>query len=144
MKYKFIIILIIVSIISGCTGVRNENALQNKKNFFITIFDTDIDNPDKDRICYYMIYIDKIESGRTNTGLESQEKYFEDILQPNRHLIKIEKWVLNEHLGRYIKLNNIDQPKPDFIYINIEKNRITSVIVKSSRAGIASYSISDK
>lgn len=103
-----------------------------------------MDNPDKDRICYYMIYIDKTESGRTNTGLESQEKYFEDLLLPNRHLIKIEKWVLNEQLGRYIKLNNIDQPKPDFIYINIEKNRVTRVTVKSSRSGIASYSISDK
>jgi len=88
-----------------------------------------------------MIYIDKIESGRTTTGLESQEKHFETNLQENRHLIKVEKWILNENLGRYVKMNNIDQPKPDFIYINIEADKVVRVNLKSSKSGTAFYSL---
>jgi Tol biopolymer transport system component len=144
MKKIYLLPLLTGLIISGCITVSKDNSRQGKNNFFITIFDTDIDSPDQDRHCYYVIYIDKVESGRTNTGLESQEKYFEEYLIPNRHLIKIEKWVLNENLGRYIKLNNIDQPKPDYIYVNIEKNKIVRVTVKSSKSGIASFSLTDK
>jgi len=120
------------------TGDRGEN------NFYITIYDTDIENPENDRRCYYMIYIDKLESGRTVTGLESQQKDFDTYLAPNRHLIKVEKWILNESLGRYVKMNNIDQPKPDYIYINIEKDKIVHVILKSSKTGNSSYSMTIK
>ena len=144
MKYKFLTVIITCCFIAGCTAVKKENDKQFKKNFYITIADTDIDSPEHDRHCYYVIYINKVESGRTNTGLESQEKYYEEYLIPNRHLIKIEKWVLNEVLGRYIKVNNIDQPKPDYIYINIEKNKTVKVTVKSSKSGNASFSIAEK
>ena len=144
MKDKLLIFFITGLIITGCTSVQKEKDKQGKNNFFLTIYDTDIDSPDQDRHCYYIIYIDKIESGRTNTGLESQKKYYEEYLIPNRHLIKIEKWVLHESLGRYIKLNNIDQPKPDFIYINIEKNKTVRVTVKSSKSGIALFNIAEK
>jgi len=142
--YLKILILFISLSIFGCsttdTGTIKKKDGQN--NFFIYIYDTDIDNPDNDRRCYYMIYIDKIEAGRTTTGLESQEKYFDTLLSSNRHLIKVEKWILNERLGRYVKMNNIDQPKPDFIYINIEEDKIVKVKLKSSKSGIASYSMS--
>lgn len=142
-KIFSVIILVIPVIMAGCTTTadKNESIIKEGNNFYITIYDTDIDRPENDRRCYYMIYIDKIEAGRTTTGLESQEKYFDTILTDNRHLVKIEKWILNENLGRYIKMNNIDQPKPDYIYINVEKNMIIKVDVKSSRSGTASYSM---
>jgi hypothetical protein len=143
MFIRFTLYLIIgFTFFSGC-GISDKEHLRKteySKNFFLSVYDADINNPDQDRTCYYMVYIDKMEAGRTNTGLESQEKYFEELLTPNRHLIKIEKWILNESLGRYIKLNNIDQPKPDFIYINIEKDKIVRIKIKSSRTGIASFS----
>ncbi len=139
-KFYFIIVSLIVF---GCSTTENEKIRKNtgNTNFFISIHDADIENPENDRRCYYTVYIDKIESGRTNTGLESQEKEFDAKLAPNRHLIKVEKWVLNESLGRYVKMNNIDQPKPDFIYINIEEDKIVKVKLKSSKSGIASYSM---
>jgi hypothetical protein len=139
---KILILIISLSII-GCstTDTGTIKKKEGENNFFINIYDTDIDNPDNDRRCYYMIYIDKIEAGRTTTGLESQEKYFDTLLSSNRHLIKVEKWILNERLGRYIKMNNIDQPKPDFIYINIDEDKIVKVKLKSSKSGIASYSM---
>lgn len=139
---KVLILLISLSIF-GCSTI-DTGTIKKKdggNNFFIYIYDADIDNPDNDRRCYYMIYIDKIEAGRTTTGLESQEKYFDTLLSTNRHLIKVEKWILNERLGRYVKMNNIDQPKPDFIYINIEEDKIVKVKLKSSKSGIASYSM---
>lgn len=139
---KILFLLISLSIF-GCSTI-DTGTIKKKEgenNFFIYIYDTDIDNPDNDRRCYYMIYIDKIEAGRTTTGLESQEKYFDTLLSSNRHLIKVEKWILNERLGRYVKMNNIDQPKPDFIYINIDDDKIIKVKLKSSKSGIASYSM---
>ncbi len=137
---KFVIIiaaLVSLSII-GCGSAGKGTIKKNGggNNFYIYIYDSDIDNPENDRRCYYMIYIDKVEAGRTTTGLESQEKYFDTHLSNNRHLIKVEKWILNESLGRYVKMNNIDQPKPDFIYINIDEEKTVKVKLKSSKTGI--------
>ncbi len=141
--YTKIYCIIISMMIISCGTTEKEIIRKNtgENNFYISILDSDIDNPENDRRCYYTIYIDKVESGRTNTGLESQEKDFETLLAPNRHLIKVEKWILNEGLGRYVKMNNIDQPKPDFIYINIEKDKIVKLKLKSSKSGIATYSM---
>lgn len=115
-----------------------------KYNFIITASDSDIDNPDKDRLSFYVVYIDKVESGRTTTGLESQDKYFETSLPVNKHLITLEKWVLDKSKGRYVKLNNIEQPKPGFIYITIENGRQTRVKMKSGSTGVATYTSENK
>ena len=142
LNFKILCLIICISIFGCKTSEKETNRkVEGENNFFISIYDSDIDNPENDRRCYYMIYVDKIESGRTTTGLESQEKYFDTQLTSNRHLIKVEKWVLNESLGRYVKMNNIDQPKPDFIYINIDKDRIVKVKLKSSKSGTSSYSM---
>jgi len=145
MKKFFFIFLVLLAFLvnAGCTRYGNEiiKKTNSGNNFYITIHDSDVDNPENDRRCYYIIYVDKIESGRTTIGLESQEKYFETLLPSNRHLIKVEKWILNESLGRYTKMNNIDQPKPDFIYIIIEKNKIVNVKLQSSKSGTATYSM---
>lgn len=119
--------------------IKNDNA--KRYNLIMTLYDSDIDNPDNDRRSYYEIFIDKSESGRTTIGLESQKKIFEAKLTPDRHLIKVEKWVLDETLGRYIKLNNLYQPKPDFIYVSIEEDKISRVNVESSRYGTSLYTI---
>lgn len=114
---------------------------EQKYNFSLTLYDNDIDNPENDRRAYYEVSIDKAESGRTTIGLESQKKVFEAKLTPDRHLIKVEKWVLDESQGRYIKLNNLYQPKPDFIYINIEEGKKSLVNVESSKYGTSRYTI---
>jgi hypothetical protein len=89
--------------------------------------DLGIDDPAKDRRSYYRILIDKVEAGSTTNALESQEKVFETTLDPGRHLITIEKFVLDEKKGRFIKLNNIDQPKPDYCYFRAQADRIAVI-----------------
>ncbi len=140
---SFLISVAACVLITGC-GTTGKEIIKKEKsefNFYITIYDSDIDTPEIDRRCYYMVYINKLDSGRTTTGLESQKKEFETVLPANRHLIKVEKWVLNENLGRYVKMNNIDQPKPDFIYVNIDEDKIVKVNLKSSKTGTAFYSV---
>ncbi len=142
MKNFFLAYLIILTSLLSCSkNVIIKNESQKNYNFSITIYDNDIDNPENDRRSYYEVFIDKAESGRTTIGLESQKKVFEAKLSSDRHLVKIEKWVLDETQGRYIKLNNLYQPKPDFIYISIEDGKISIVNVESSKYGTSRYTI---
>src|SRR4030043_478840 len=106
--------VMILASFAGCrstngkeAGVIDYRKPDKTKDRFIG-FDTDIDNPEGDRRSYYKVFIDKADEGRTTTGLESQEKIYEATLSPNRHLITVEKWVLDEKTGRYATLNNID------------------------------------
>jgi hypothetical protein len=96
-------------------------------NFKFVAIDLGIDNPSMDRRSYYRILIDKVEAGSTTNALESQEKIFEATLEPGRHLITIEKYILDEKKGRFVKLNNIDQPKPDYCYFRIQADRIAII-----------------
>ncbi len=100
-------------------------------NFRFVGYDARIDNPDRDRRSYYRVFLDKEEAGRTTIGLESQDKYFEAGIEPNRHLLSVEKWVLDEKMGRYVKLNNIEQPRPNFVYFGVPEGRIVVVRMKN-------------
>jgi hypothetical protein len=96
-------------------------------NFRFVAVDLGIDDPAKDRRSYYRILIDKVEAGSTTNALESQEKVFETTLDSGRHLITVEKYVLDEKKGRFVKLNNIDQPKPDYCYFRAQTDRIAII-----------------
>ena len=106
-KFTSVYLLILtafMAFIFSCGGEKIIREERFKKpdsyNFKFIIFNDDIKNPSQDRRCYYRIYIDKIEKGRTSTGLESQEKIFETTLEGERHLVSIEKWVLDKKRGR--------------------------------------------
>ncbi len=107
--------------------------LPGKYNFRFIGVDAGIENPENDRRSYYKVYIDKSEEGRTTIGLESQMKKFETRLSPNRHLIIVEKYVLDRKSGKYVKLNNIEQPEPNYFYFTMPENRI--VVVKMINSG---------
>ncbi len=141
MKKTLIIFLIALAASWSCKTVQEEETgIRVKKNFILVAYDADIEDPSSDRRSYYRVFIDKIDSGRTTTGLESQKKYFEAELSDNKHLIKVEKWVLDEKKGRYIKLNNIEQPKPDYIYVTTTEKKVTKIFLKSTKYGNAVYS----
>jgi len=110
-------------------------------NFEFVGYNTNIENPSNDRRCYYKIFIDKVEMGRTTTGLESQEKRYETRLTENRHLVTIEKWILDKEKGEYVKVNNIQQPKPSYFYFKIYKSRIVKVELLSEIYGKAEYKV---
>lgn len=100
-------------------------------NFKFVGYDYNIDDPQRDRRSYYRIFLDKMEAGRTTIGLESQYKTFEGTLQPNRHLLVVEKWVLDDRQGKYVKVNNIDQPKPSHLYFGVSEEKITVITMKN-------------
>jgi hypothetical protein len=111
-------------------------------NFRLLASDVGIDNPVNDRRSYLRVFIDKIEAGRTTIGLESQEKSFDSLLAGTRHLVVIEKFILDERKGKYLQLNKIDQPRPDFFYIDIPADRILILTcLRDSKTGKASYSV---
>ncbi len=103
------------------------NVQPKEYNFKFIGYDINIDNPELDRRSYYKVIIDKVEAGRTTIGLESQKKIFEAKLSCNRHLLAVEKWALDEKKGQYIKLNNIEQPKPQYTYFELPEDKTAIV-----------------
>ena len=128
-----------------CTGAQKsvkdttQNNIQNiveppaerGYNFKFIGYDININDPEKDRRSYYVIMIDKVEAGRTTIGLESQEKTFEYNLTGNRHLLMVEKWALDGKKGKYVKLNNIDQPRPAYIYFTLEEKKAAIITLEN-------------
>lgn len=139
--------LIILLFFTNCKTIQKEDnviekfKVSDKYNLKFVGFDSDILNPNQDRRCYYKIFIDKVEDGRTTTGLESQKKVYETKLSQNRHLMVVEKWVLDEKAGRYVKLNNIDQPKPNFVYFTIPEKRIVVIEMETDSNGESKFEI---
>ena len=123
------------------TGVIGKFKVSDKYNLKFIGYNSDIMNPNQDKRCYYKIYIDKVEDGRTTTGLESQEKVYETKLSQNRHLMVVEKWILDEKAGKYVKLNNIDQPKPNFVYFTIPEKRIVIIKMETDEDGKSKFEI---
>jgi len=144
----FIATALLVSFISGCRETGDNIVIIDRYksphgyNVQLIAHSPGIDDPSLDRRCYYKVFINKMEEGRTETALDSQKKYFKMSLPPNRHLLRVEKWVLDEKNEKYVKLNNIDQPKPGFIYFDVPENRIVTIELKVNRDGKAEYSMS--
>jgi hypothetical protein len=103
------------------------NVQPKEFNFKFVGYDINIDNPELDRRSYYKIIIDKVEAGRTTIGLESQKKIFEAKISNDRHLLAVEKWALDEKKGQYVKLNNIEQPKPAFTYFEVQEKKAAQI-----------------
>ncbi len=147
MNFRSAIVFGLLILFTACktdSVITDGSGGSHKFNFIIIATDTEIDHPDRDRMSFYVVYIDKVESGRTTTGLESQDKYYEANLTENKHLVTLEKWVLDKNRGRYVKLNNIEQPKPGFIYIIIVKGKQTRVKMKSGATGVTTYTSETK
>ncbi|HOO70932.1 MAG TPA: hypothetical protein PK926_04145 [Spirochaetota bacterium] len=155
MKALMKIVLVSLICISGCTGtvqsVKDEPGpapepfedflVPEKYNVRFIGYDEGIRDPQNDRRSYYRIVIDKSQDVRTTTGLESQEKVFEAYLEPNRHLIMVEKWILDETEGKYIKLNNIDQPRPNYYYFDVPEERVVVITMITLPDLTATFSI---
>ena len=141
---KNILLILLAAAFTACTGktVKNDDPFKTAGayNLKVIIYNSDITNPDEDDRCYYRIYVNKIERGRTSTGLESQEKTFEGKVSGKRNLISIEKWILDKKRGRYRKVNNVRQPRPSFYYFSIPEKRVLRITVKNKNSGRAEYS----
>ena len=145
---RFLHILCLICI--SCSGSNNlvreiEPTHQKYKDEFnleIVCVVDGIADPSQDRRSFYKIYINKNESGRTTTGLESQRKFLKMRLEPNRHLLKIEKWVLDPEMKTYRKLNNIEQPRPAYVYFDLPEGKYMIITAISKVDGHTEYRFS--
>ena len=138
------LLIISVFLLNSCSSMQTVNPIDPKtvieNNFIFTAVNNFIDTPDKDGRVFYKIFINKEEYGRTTTGLESQRKIYETNLSENKHLLRVEKWILNDN-EEYVKANNILQPKPDFIYFDVVANRVTNIVLYVNNKGRYEFSI---
>jgi hypothetical protein len=141
MKTLFPLLASLILFFQGCGTAPVSRNSNRQHNLFFSGHDAGIINPDMDRRSYYRIFLDKVEAGRTTTGLESQKKTYRGTLDSNRHLLRVEKWVLDKRKGRYIKLNNISQPKPDYIYFNVPENGIVEIKMKTTKGNRANFTL---
>lgn len=135
-RQKHIIVSLIVLLSSSMLYCVTDETrkFSREYNFKFVGYDENIENPESDRRAFYKIYIDKLETGRTTIGLESQMKTFSSTISSNRHLLVVEKWVLDEKKMKYVKLNNIDQPKPNYLYFNLPSDSVAVITLKNDTA----------
>jgi hypothetical protein len=146
-----IIIILTILLTWGCVSsdkppeiINSDNKSHSEKsayNFKLVVSNPGLTDPAQDTRVYYKVFINKSEEGRTTTGLDSQDLIYEANLQNNRHLIQIEKWILDPRAEKYIKLNNIDQPKPNYTYFTASSDKRTIVRFTIKKEG-ASVDIS--
>jgi hypothetical protein len=122
-------LLFLTFLLLSC-GTTPDGLPVGKNNFMITFSSHVPSGPAEDDLCYYRVRINKTERGRTPTGLESQLKTFSASLERNRHLVEFEKWVLDRSKKRYVRPNNIEQPRPDHVYVDLIENRSVRVDVR--------------
>ena len=79
---------------------------------------------DSPRKVYYRISIDDEDAGRTTIGTGTEEKIFETMIPAAQHVLLVEKFVLDEEKDRYVRVKNIDQPKPETLTFDLPEDRI--------------------
>lgn len=131
--------------LSGCATVptpKSEQRLELRKeetklknNFKFVSFDREIISPENDTDSYFKIFIDKKYRGESNILLRSQKKFYETILSEDRHLLRIEKWIYNEKEKSWKK--DIDARQPDYLYFDIQKEKLTVVTLEYTKDGAA-------
>ncbi len=147
------VVCIVMLVLNGCKTVPEKEKpvfepveppeTVREYNFELIAYDESVPGPDEDQRSYYKVFIDKVDVGRTTIGLESQKKYFEAKLSNNRHLLIVEKWVLNEKKGRYAKVNNIHQPRPNYVYFELEPGALVKItMVHDIQSREADFTIS--
>ena len=145
------VLCIIMLVFNGCKTVpEKEPGLEpvepepvREYNFKLVAYDESVSGPDEDQRSYYRVFIDKVDIGRTTIGLESQKKYFEANLTNNRHLLIVEKWVLDQKKGRYVKVNNIHQPRPNYVYFELDRGTLVEVtMVHDIQSREAAFTVS--
>lgn len=83
---------------------------------------------------YYEIRIDGVEENRTGAGRGELVKVFQSILSPgDYHIIKAERWELDQVKGRYTRMNNVYQPSE--LKIFIPENRIIKIKIEFNGTG---------
>jgi len=109
-KFRKLVPVILMFFFASCgTNVKPVLYDESTENFIIVIRDI---TPNESSRCYYMISVDREEIGRTEISPETIDKKFVKKMAPGEYKISIKKYVVDESAGRYVPVNNLDQPKP--------------------------------
>jgi hypothetical protein len=142
-RILFIIYPLIINV-SACTteNIKNidlnenkENVVINKKpslyNLKIIAYDKEINSSNKvdstDQ-SFYRIFIDEKDCGRTDISFTNEIKTFTIMIDNGKKpVIRLEKYILDENKGKYIRVKNIFQPKAYSCESPILSDRITVI-----------------
>ncbi|HOJ50166.1 MAG TPA: hypothetical protein PKW55_05080 [Spirochaetota bacterium] len=91
---------------------------KDKKIKIRFIFDAVVNNYQEDVESYAEIYIDKKNVGITEQKLLSQEKNFEFETSYEKHLLQVNIFIQDPLKKKWVRLKNIDQPKPIYFIPN--------------------------
>ncbi len=98
-------------------------------NLTIQVADEVGSEPENLDTMFFKVFINGVESGRTDTAPARVQKEFRTLLEPNKkYIIQLERWLLNSVKGRYERVNNILQPKIYQLYMPL--NRVILLMVK--------------
>ncbi len=127
MKSRILFVLILAFFVVSC-GVNVKPVLydENSENFIVQIKDI---TPKENSRCYYMISVDKQEIGRTEISPENLEKKFMRKMSPGEYRVSIKKYVVDERAGRYVPVNNLEQPKPSSGKITIPPKKMVRLSI---------------
>ena len=106
---------------------KNEYLLPDKYNLLVQAIDlAGPGGAPSEEVIFYKVYVNGSESGRTETGQAGLPGEFKDMFEANRYyLIKLVRWKLRSAKKRYVRANNIQQPKP--IRLFIPKGRVVKL-----------------
>ena len=147
---KNLCILTILPILFACAGatapVRQEKPIdttvkadevKEKKKDSTDIFEPGYKKPENanirlivsgstaaESVVYYRVFIDDEDAGRTTIGEDAAEKSFQSLIEPATHTLTVEKYILDNTKDKYVRVKNIDQPKPDSFTFDLPEDRI--------------------
>lgn len=97
-------------------------------NFIFNVIHEQTNSSERSEKMFFRIFIDNIEIGRTETGRIGESLSFKGMIPTERNQeLRIEMYLLDSTKGRYVKVRNIEQPKPDRFIFTIPADRIIIV-----------------
>ncbi len=103
-------------------------------NFIFNVIHDQSNSSERSEKMFFRLFIDNIEIGRTETGRISESVSFRGMIPTERNQeLRIVMYLLDSMKGRYVKVRNIEQPKPDRFMFSIPADRI--MIVNLSISG---------
>lgn len=117
---------------------KNNSAEISEENLHVEVMDAIRDKMNV--MLYYKVFVDGAYSGRTDTGVAGQaRRYSVKISDDEYHVIRLERWELNEGKNTYERTNNIHQPKPVKVFLPL--HRAMKLMVVRERGGYSSSSV---
>lgn len=116
-------------------GSGKDDAEISEENLYIEVVDAISDKMEV--LVFYKVFVNGTDSGRTDTGPAGQiRKYVVKLPEDEYHIVRLERWELNEGKNAYERANNIYQPRPVKIFLS--QHRTTKLVIVREKKGYSS------